>query len=448
MGGLNLLTNTYGSNFATFILLLEDWGERDAAEEKIQALMARTRAEFRDYPEAVSLVFMPPPINGLGNAGGFQFELQDRAGRTPDELMQTATAFVAEASKRPEVAGLFSSFRSTIPQVRLDFDRDKARTLGVPVNEAFQVLQICLGGLQVNDFNLFGRTYKVMIQAEPEYRASPENIANLYVRSGSGSMIPMGTLANAGSMTGPDLLQRYNMFRCAEISGGPAPGYSSGQALLAMEEVARTSLPQGFGFEWTGMAYQEKEASGGQAVILLLGLVFVFLFLAAQYESWAIPFSVILGIPMCALGAFLACLVRGLPNDTYVQIGLVMLIGLAAKNAILIVEFAVMKMKEGVPLVEATLEGSKLRLRPILMTSFAFILGVIPLVIAHGAGAEARIAMGTAVFGGMIAATVLGVFIIPVLFYVVERAKAMAGFETKAEGAPAPAPPPAAEAHP
>jgi HAE1 family hydrophobic/amphiphilic exporter-1/multidrug efflux pump len=445
MGGLNLLTNAYTSNNLTFIVLLKDWGERHAPEEKIQAMMARTLREFRGYPEAVAIVFMPPPINGLGNAGGFQFELQDRAGRTPDELMATSAAFVAEASKRPELAGLFSSFRSTIPQVKLDLDRDKARTLGVPVNEAFQVLQICLGGLQVNDFNLFGRTYKVMIQAEPEFRASPENIANLYVRSGAGDMIPMGTLSTTGSMIGPDLLQRYNMFRCAEISGVPAPGYSSGQAIAAMEDVARVALPQGYGFEWTGMAYQEKAAGGGQAVILLLGLVFVFLFLAAQYESWAIPFSVILGIPMCALGAFLACMIRGLPNDTYVQIGLVMLIGLAAKNAILIVEFAVMKMKEGVPLLDATLEGAKLRFRPILMTSFAFILGVIPLVIAHGAGAEARIAMGTAVFGGMIAATVLGVFIIPVLFYAVMRAVERLGGGPKA--APAAAPAPAAEHH-
>jgi HAE1 family hydrophobic/amphiphilic exporter-1/multidrug efflux pump len=447
MGGLNLLTNAYTSNNMTFIVLLKDWGERHTAEEKIQAMMAKTLREFRSYPEAVAIVFMPPPINGLGNAGGFQFELQDRAGRTPDELMAAAGEFVAAASKRPEVAGLFSSFRSTIPQVKLDFDRDKSRTLGVPVNDAFQTLQICLGGLQVNDFNLFGRTYKVMIQAEPEFRASPENIANLYVRSQEGSMIPMGTLSTTGSMVGPDLLQRYNMFRCGEISGVPAPGYSSGQAIAAMEETARATLPQGFGFEWTGMAYQEKAAAGGQALILLLGLVFVFLFLAAQYESWAIPFSIILGIPMCALGAFLACLARGLPNDTYVQIGLVMLIGLSAKNAILIVEFAVMKMKEGVPLVEATMEGAKLRLRPILMTSFAFILGVIPLVIAHGAGAEARIAMGTAVFGGMTAATILGVFIIPVLFYVVERMKGTPADGVKAAPAAPPAAPPA-EHHP
>jgi len=320
----------------------------------------------------------------------------------------------------------------------VDLDREKVKTLGIPVNTVFDSLQTYLGGLLVNDFNRFGRTWKVKVQAEPEFRLAPRNIQNIYVRTQTGSMVPLSTLATVKASVGPDMLQRYNLLRAAEVSGAAAPGYSSGQALQAMEEVAQATLPQGFGYEWTGTAFQEKAASGAQALIFGLALVLVFLCLAAQYESWGIPFGVLLGIPIGIAGAFGAVWLRGLTNDVYVQIGLVMLIGLAAKNAILIVEFAKEKHERGgLPLVEAALQGAQLRFRPILMTSLAFILGVVPLVIARGAGAASRWSLGTAVFGGMAAATIVGVFVIPVLFVTIERLLGWRRGKAEAEGSQA-----------
>lgn len=422
MGGLNLLTTAYTSNNATIIAMLKPWEERHTEEEQIKNIMMNVRKRFAAYPEAISIVFTPPPIPGLGSAGGFQYELQDKGGKTPRELDDVARKFLQTASQRPEVASLFTGFRTTIPQVKLDIDRDKARTLDIPINQVFQGLQIYLGGLQVNDFNLFGRTYKVMVQAEQDFRRTPDNIRDIYLRTGDGSMVPMSTLSTVEMVTGPDILQRFNMFRTAEISGANAAGYSSGDALKAMEEVSAAELPQGYGFQWSGVAFQEKLAGGSQGLIFGMALIFVFLVLAAQYESWAVPFSVLFGLPIGVFGAFLLVAWRGFINDVYVQIGIVTLMGLAAKNAILIVEFAKEKYERaGMGLAEAAMEGAKLRFRPIMMTAFAFILGVIPLVKAHGAGANARASIGTAVFGGMLMASIIGILFVPMLYVVVQR---------------------------
>jgi len=443
MGGLNLMTNAYTSNYASLIIILEPWEKREDVEEHLAAILANTRRVCAGYPEAISIVFAPPTLPGMGNASGFQFELQDRAGSTPAALAQTSRQFIQQAAQNPNVANLYTGFSTNVPQVDLDIDRDKVRTLDIPVNYVFQGLQIFLGGLQVNDFNLFGRTYKVMVQAEPEFRATPENIGNIYVRSNDNSMVPLSTLGKVSMVTGPDVLQRYNMYRTAEISGVPGPGRSSGQGIGAMEEMA-ASLPQGYGFEWTNVAFQEKKSGGSQNIILGLALVFVFLVLAAQYESWAVPFSVLLGLPIGVFGALLFTWGRGLSNDVFVQVGIVALMGLAAKNAILIVEFAKEQHERlGKNLYDAAIEGARLRFRPILMTAFAFILGVIPLYIAHGAGAAARISIGTSVLGGMTIATVVGLFFIPMLYVFVQSLAYKVG--SKPKEAPAPTPQPALE---
>ena len=324
-------------------------------------------------------------------------------------------------AKRKELTGIYSAYSTTVPQIKLDIDRDKARTLGVPVNDVFRGLQIYLGGLQVNDFNLFGRTYKVMIQAEQDFRKTPENINDIFVRSKDDAMVPLSTVSKIGMTTGPDILQRYNMFRTAEINGANAPGISTGEAMNVMEDLAAKELPQGYGYEWTSIAYQEKEAGGSQGPIFGLAMVFVFLVLAAQYESWAVPFSVLLGLPICVFGAFLGVKAVGLENNVYVQIGIVALMGLAAKNAILIVEFAKeYHERKGMSLFDSAVEGAKLRFRPIMMTAFAFILGVVPLVVASGAGAAARVSIGIAVFAGMVMASTVGLFFIPMLYVVIQ----------------------------
>jgi hydrophobe/amphiphile efflux-1 (HAE1) family protein len=422
-GGLNLLTNAYTSNNASIIIMLKPWEERHSKEEQIQPIMAAARRKFSVYPEAVSLVFPPPPINGLGNASGFVFELQDKTGRTPRELDAMKAQVMQAMAKRSEITGIYSGYSTSVPQVKLDIDRDKARTLNVPVNDVFRGLQIYLGGLQVNDFNLFGRTYKVMLQAEQDFRKSPENINDIYVRSKDNAMVPMSTVGTLSMTTGPDILQRYNMFRTAEINGGNGPGISTGQALDVMDELAAKELPSGYGYEWTGLSYQEKQAGGTQGPIFGMAMVFVFLVLAAQYESWAVPFSVLLGLPVCVFGAFLGVTLVGLENNVYVQIGIVALMGLAAKNAILIVEFAKENHeRQGKSLAAAAIEGARLRFRPIMMTAFAFILGVVPLVTASGAGASARISIGIAVFAGMLTASTVGLFFIPMLYVVIQSA--------------------------
>jgi hydrophobe/amphiphile efflux-1 (HAE1) family protein len=431
-GGLNLLTNAYTSNNASIITMLKPWEERKTEAEQLPAILAAVRKKFSAYPEAASLVFPPPPINGLGNASGFVYELQDRVGRTPQDLAAAKEKFMQAMATRKEITGIYSAYSTSIPQIKLDIDRDKARTLNIPINDVFRGLQVYLGGLQVNDFNLFGRTYKVMIQAEQDFRKSPESINDIYLRSKDDAMVPMSTVSKIGMMTGPDILQRYNMFRTAEINGANAPGISTGQALTVMEDLSAKELPQGYNFEWTSIAYQEKEAGGSQGPIFGMAMIFVFLVLAAQYESWAVPFSVLLGLPVGVLGAFLGVSLLGLENNVYVQIGIVTLMGLAAKNAILIVEFAKEAHEKGMGLSAAATEGAKLRFRPIMMTAFAFILGVVPLVSATGAGAAARVSIGISVFAGMLFASTVGLFFIPMLYVVIQGAAYLVSGNRKA----------------
>eukprot|EP01022_Parablepharisma_sp_SALTPOND_P012955 TRINITY_DN1687_c1_g2_i1.p1 TRINITY_DN1687_c1_g2~~TRINITY_DN1687_c1_g2_i1.p1 ORF type:complete len:1926 (+),score=475.61 TRINITY_DN1687_c1_g2_i1:14559-20336(+) len=421
LGGMNLLNGSSSSYSSSMFVVLKSWDERQTPALSVDGIMQAMRGAFRDYNDAVVSVFNPPPIRGMGTAGGFTFELQDRTGKPIEELASTAQSFMDEARKRPEIGAVFTSFNSGVPQIKVDVDREKAKTLGVPVENIFAALQTFLGGYYVNDFNKFGRTYRVMLQAEPDFRRRVDQIGSFYVRAQDGQMIPLSTLTKTDSISGPEYVQHFNLYQTVEINGGAAPGYSSGQALTALKEVAAEHLPQGYGYAWSGMSYQEVE-QGGQAVQAFgLAVLMVVLFLCALYESWLIPWSVILCVPVAVFGAMVGQLLRGLDNNVYAQIGLVMLIGLAAKNAILIVEFAMMRHKQGLTVREAAMDAAHLRFRPILMTSFAFILGVLPLVLASGAGAASRHSLGTSVFAGMIFATMLGTFFIPTLYQVVER---------------------------
>ena len=422
LGGLNILNNTTQSNVAAIAVTLIPWEKRTAKSLGLANIIRTAYFQAVKHPEAKILPVPPPPIIGLGNSGGFQFMLEDRTGHTQQELAQVAARVLDAATKRPELTTVNSSYSVDYPQVDLALDRDKVRNLGIQLTDVFQTLQTMLGGIVVNNVILFNNSWKLLVQAEPQYRMTQANIGALEVRNRTGGMVPLGTFSTPSLTHGANLIQRYNVYRAAEIDGQSAPGYSSGQAIAAMEAVAKETIPQGFGHEWTGTAYQEQQAGSSQLISFVLSIVLVFLFLAALYESWAIPFGVILGIPLGVFGAFFGAWLFHLPNNVYVQIGLIMLIGLAAKNAILIVEFAKDKReKENMPALEAALEGAKVRFRPILMTSFAFIFGVAPLVIASGAGAASRHSLGTAVFFGMIFATSLGVFFIPVLYHVIEE---------------------------
>ena len=418
INGYNILNGAPQSDSALFVATLKPWHER--ATDSLKTALLGTYMQGARMPEAVVLAFNPPPIPGLGSTGGFSFKLQDRAGGSPQELAKVADDFMAAARQRPEISSIYSKFNPRTPAFRLAVDREKAKKLGVPVSDITNALQTFLGGLNVNDFSRFGRTYKVTMQAEPEYRSDIQGIGLFHVRNGDNQMIPLSTFVTPMPTSAPTVLERYNLYRTAELGGNPGAGYSSGDAIKAMEEIAAT-LPPGYGFEWSGISRQEKESAGKAPIVFAMAIVFVFLFLAALYESWMIPFAVLFAVPLGVFGAMLGLWLTGLTNNIYAQIGLVLLIGLAAKNAILIVEFAKMKREAGEDAVSAAVSAAKQRLRPILMTSFAFILGVIPLIISAGAGAAARVSMGITVFGGMIAATVLAVFMVPVLFVVVDR---------------------------
>lgn len=421
--GYSLLTQSYSTNNAFIFVSLKPWHERTKTAKE---LILQTNIAFRGIvSEATAIAFGPPPIEGLGTSAGFTLQLQDRSGNTPQFLDEQARNFIAEARKRPEIGNIFTLYRSNVPQKKIVIDYDKAEKLQIDLSEITSTISTYLGSAYVNDFNRFGRQYKVYVQAEGEDRLDPVDIGKYYVRSRSGEIIPLTTIAVVEDIMGPGYTNRFNMYRSAEISGAPKEGYSSADALKALEEVAAT-LPKELGIAWSNMSYQEKAAEGTGGTMFIMALVFVFLILAAQYESWTLPFSVLLGVPAAVFGAFLGLWLGGLWSTSYVnnvfaQIGLVMLIGLTAKNAILIVEFAKMLHEEqGKSLYEAALESAKLRLRPILMTSFAFMLGVVPLLTASGAGAEARKVMGMAVFSGTLIATIIGVIVVPALYVLIE----------------------------
>ncbi len=421
LGGLNILNSTQSSYTSCFFVVLDPWEERTTPELQLASIMKSAQSALNRLDDGVAFCLNPSPIPGLGSTGGSQFELQDRSGGEIEDLAKIATEFMKNVSQNPAVTGAFTPFSVNVPQYFVEVDRDKVKNLGIPLNDVFDTLQANLGSLYINDFNLFGRTYKVTLQAEAAYRLKESDIGRLYVRNTDNQMVPLSTLVTVKQTAGPQYIQRYNLYKTVEITASTPPGFSSGQTLAAMEGIAKTTLPRDYGFEWTGIAYQEKSSGNQSVAIFGLAIIMVFLFLSAQYESWLIPIAVIFAVPLGIFGAMASQMIRGLDNNVYAQIGLVMLIGLAAKNAILIVEYAMNKRQEGMSILDAALEAAHLRFRPILMTSFAFILGVIPLVIASGAGASSRHALGTSVFGGMLTATLLGTTFVPLFYFLIER---------------------------
>ena len=371
--------------------------------------------------EGSFIAFNPPPISGMSNTGGFEMWLQDRNGQGSVELAAVAQKLMEAANRRPELQGVNTSFTVNAPQLFVQLDREKARTLGVNVSDVFSTMQATFGSTYINDFNLYGRTFRVYTQSDKDYRARPEDLAEVYVRNNQGNMIPITALLDVKPTAGPQTVERFNNFQAAKFMGNPASGYSSGQAMDAMEAVAREVLPEGYGIAWSGSSYQEKLVSSGGYLVFVLALIVVFLILAAQYESWSLPLTVLTAVPFGVFGAITAIWLRGIANDVYFQVGLLATIGLSAKNAILIVEFAKELHDNGKDLIAATIEAARMRLRPILMTSLAFLLGILPLAISTGAGAGGQNAIGTGVMGGTFAATALGIFYIPIFFVVVTR---------------------------
>ncbi len=436
VAGFSLLSFVRTTYNAFYFVTLKPWGDRKSKAEQYQEIKARVNQQLSRLPQGTVFSFSPPAIPGVGTSGGFTFVLEDRAGRDVQFLADNLDKFLAAARKRPEIGAISTTFLPSVPQKFVDVDREKVLKQGVAVSDVYRTIQAFMGGLFINYFNDFGRTWQVYVEAEAPFRSNLENVGQFYVRNGNGEMAPLSALTKFESRAGPEFTMRYNEYRSAQLNGGAAPGYSSDQATAALEDVFKQTMPGEMGFDYMGMSYQEQKARQGisPSVIFGFSLLFVFLILAALYESWSLPFSVLLSTPVAVFGAFgvlwlrrvllsafLPAYMVQIENDVYSQIGLVMLIGLAAKNAILIVEFAKEKYEQGMGLVDAALEGARLRLRPILMTSFAFILGCVPLWTASGAGAVARQIMGTTVIGGMLAASAIGIFFIPAIFYLVEK---------------------------
>jgi HAE1 family hydrophobic/amphiphilic exporter-1 len=420
--GNSLLTQTNATYSGFVFVSLKPWKERKTNATSLQAIMDSVNERVDKLPEGRAFAFAPPAISGIGTSGGFSFMLEDRAGHSVDYLAQNTDHFMEVARKRPELVRLNSSLHARVPQVFADVNRDKALKQGVELQDVYRTLRAFMGSLFVNYFNRFGRAWQVYIAAESGYRTQAEEVKKFYVRNAKGEMLPLSSLITIEHRAGPEFTSRFNEYRAVEITGTPASGYSTVQAMEALEAVAKDVLPKDMGYEWNALSYQQDKARQevSPAAVFGFSLFVVFLILAAQYENWGLPFGVLLGTPIAILGAFVALWVRGFENNVYAQIGLVLLIGLAAKNAILIVEFARSEFAKGVPLADAALAGARLRLRPILMTAFAFILGTLPLAIASGAGAVARQILGTTVIGGMLAATLIAIFIVPVTFYFAE----------------------------
>jgi HAE1 family hydrophobic/amphiphilic exporter-1 len=426
INGNNLLNNTVAPNAGTFFITLKPWEERHKTALQIAAEV--NALTIKNISEATVIAVGPPPILGLGNGAGFTMMLQDRAGNSPQYLAQQAQRFIAAASERPEIGKVYTLYRANVPQKSIQVDKEKVDKLGLNLDNVNSTISTYLGGYFVNNFNQFGRQYKTYVMADQDYRMKPDDLQQFYSRNKDGQMVPLGTVASVKDTSGPQYTNHFNIYRAAEINGVPAPGYSSSQALQALKEVAAETLPADVSYQWSNMSYQEEAAAGTGGKAFLMALLFVFLILAAQYESWKLPFSVLMGTPWAVMGAFLGLFIAGIwslsyVNNVFAQIGLVMLIGLNAKNAILIVEFAKMKKEAGDDTFTAAIDGAKLRFRPILMTSFAFILGVVPLLTASGAGAEGRKVMGMAVFSGMLTATIIGVLLIPAFFVLIEGKK-------------------------
>ncbi|HJV97064.1 MAG TPA: efflux RND transporter permease subunit, partial [Albitalea sp.] len=407
------------SNFAMIFMSLRDFEQRKGKDHTLDAVIERVRGPLSSLQEAVVVPLAPAPIEGLGAYGGFQWQLQQTGGGSLEEMERVLQDFVRKAGERKELQGLFTSFTARDPQFLIEIDREKAKSLGVPFTQITSALQVYMGSQYVNDFDFNNRSYRVYVQADRQYRSEAKDLRQFYVRSDLGQMVPLDSVVRVKETTNASIISHYNLFRTAEVNGSAAPGYSSGQALRAMEQVAGQVLPVGYAYEWTGLALEEKESGGQSLLLFALGLLVVYLTLSAQYESFVLPFIILLAVPMAILGALGAQSMRGLQDDVYCQVGLVMLIGLASKNSILIVEFAEQLQARGMGLFESAVEAARLRLRPILMTSVAFILGVLPLVFATGAGSAGRHSVGTTVFGGMIVSTFLNLFIIPILYVIV-----------------------------
>lgn len=419
INGFNMLSSTQNTYSGISFIILKDWAEREVAGQSADEIAARLTGLGMSQPDGIGFAFSMPPITGMSTTGGFEGYIQNRAGKTPQELMAKTNEFIAEANKNPALSNVKTTFSVDTPQYRIDLDREKARVLNVPIDAIYAVMQSTFGNLYVNDFTYLGRNFRVTLQSEAKFRRTPDDLRYVYVKSNSGKLVPLSTLIHVERVTGPELINRFNIFPAAKVLGDPAPGYSSGQAIKAMEETAAKVLGTDYSLSWIGSAYQEKLTGGASTQAFAFGLIMIFLILAAQYERWSLPFVVILSVPFAVFGALLATWLRGIQNDLYFQVGLVTLIGLAAKNAILIVEFAMMKVEQGLSYAEAAVEAARLRFRPIVMTSLAFTFGVLPLAISTGAGAGSRHAIGTGMIGGMILSTFVATLFVPMMFAII-----------------------------